>query len=77
MQRMCAAVGNCNPHEKHTAMNALYDGGPGDAKSSKEAQTKRVVLRDLLQDQKEIVIVHNGEDYRLRITSNGKLILTK
>jgi len=25
----------------------------------------------------EIVIAHNGADYRLRITSNGKLILTK
>lgn len=27
--------------------------------------------------QNEIVIEHQGDEYRLRITSNGKLILTK
>jgi hemin uptake protein HemP len=25
---------------------------------------------------REIVIVHNGREYRLRLTQNGKLILT-
>lgn len=32
---------------------------------------------ELFNDQQEIIIVHAGEEYRLRITSNGKLILTK
>lgn len=31
----------------------------------------------LMQGQSEIVIVHDGSNYRLRITSNNKLILTK
>jgi len=31
----------------------------------------------LLGQQKELVIEHNDEFYRLRITGNGKLILTK
>ncbi|PXW62135.1 hemin uptake protein hemP [Methylobacterium sp. B4] len=31
----------------------------------------------LMQGQREIVIVHDGSNYRLRITSNNKLILTK
>lgn len=31
----------------------------------------------LFQGQQEILISHNGEHYRLRITKNGKLILTK
>ena len=31
----------------------------------------------LFQGALEIQIVHNGETYRLRITRNGKLILTK
>ncbi len=31
----------------------------------------------LFQGSQEILIVHNGEQYRLRITRNGKLILTK
>lgn len=26
--------------------------------------------------RRELVITHNGRDYRLRITQNGKLILT-
>jgi len=35
------------------------------------------VLSDtLLGDAKELVIVHNGREYRLRRTQNGKLILT-
>jgi len=31
----------------------------------------------LFGTQNEIVIEHQGEEYRLRITRNGKLILTK
>ncbi len=31
----------------------------------------------LMQGRREIVIVHAGLTYRLRITSNNKLILTK
>jgi hemin uptake protein HemP len=31
----------------------------------------------LFQGNQEILISHNGEHYRLRITKNGKLILTK
>lgn len=31
----------------------------------------------LIGSSKEIVILHDGEEYRLRITRNNKLILTK
>ena len=31
----------------------------------------------LFQGRREIVIVHHGQEYRLRITRAGKLILTK
>ena len=37
----------------------------------------RIDSRQLLQGGKEIVIVHGGEEYRLRLTAAGKLILTK
>ncbi len=38
----------------------------------------RVVdIRDLLLGEKEIIILHDGERYRLRITANKKLLLTK
>ncbi|OJY30749.1 MAG: hemin uptake protein HemP [Rhodobacterales bacterium 65-51] len=37
-----------------------------------------IIPTDLLfQGNQEILISHNGEHYRLRITRNGKLILTK
>lgn len=32
---------------------------------------------DLLLGQREIIIRHGGEDYRLRLTRAGKLILNK
>ena len=36
----------------------------------------RVASEVLLGSRKELVIVHNGREYRLRLTQNGKLILT-
>lgn len=38
---------------------------------------QRVSSSDLLKDAREMVIEHAGEEYRLRLTSKGKLILTK
>lgn len=37
---------------------------------------KRVTSEALLGATKELVIVHAGREYRLRLTQNGKLILT-
>jgi hemin uptake protein HemP len=37
----------------------------------------RVDSRDLFADAREITIVHGGETYRLRLTAQNKLILTK
>ncbi|PPC87069.1 MAG: hypothetical protein CTY31_04220 [Hyphomicrobium sp.] len=37
----------------------------------------RVRTVDLMRGTKEIVIEHDGKDYRLRVTSLGKLILTR
>lgn len=37
----------------------------------------RLQIADLLQGGQEAIIEHRGEDYRLRITASGKLILTK
>ena len=36
----------------------------------------KVSSQALLGTRKELVITHNGREYRLRITHNGKLILT-
>lgn len=42
-----------------------------------EMSTKTITSAELFGNQREIIILHAGEEYRLRITSNGKLILTK
>lgn len=39
-------------------------------------ELKRVSSQSLLGARKELLIVHNGREYRLRLTQNGKLILT-
>ncbi len=37
---------------------------------------RRVTSRELLGESGELVIEHNGREYRLRLTQSGKLILT-
>ena len=41
-----------------------------------QGSARRVTSASLLQGQRVIVIEHGGREYRLRLTSNGKLILT-
>jgi hemin uptake protein HemP len=38
---------------------------------------RRITTLDLMQGAREIIILHQGEEYLLRITKTGKLILTK
>jgi hemin uptake protein HemP len=45
---------------------------------AQRAPTPEVVsVAALLRDRRELVIEHGGERYRLSLTKNGKLILTK
>jgi hemin uptake protein HemP len=44
---------------------------------SESGTPARVPIETILKGAKEIIIVHNGDDYRLRVTARGKLILTK
>jgi hemin uptake protein HemP len=41
------------------------------------ARPVRVLVSDILAGGREAILEHDGQDYRLRITANGKLILTK
>ena len=38
---------------------------------------RRVAIQDILGGGREAVLLHDGTEYRLRLPSNGKLILTK
>lgn len=58
------------PTQTHAAAPQL-PGAPG-------RPAPEVIPTDsLFQGRQEILISHNGEHYRLRITKNAKLILTK
>lgn len=49
---------------------------PPAAHSAAAAAARRVSSRDLLGETGELVIVHGGREYRLRLTQHGRLILT-
>jgi hemin uptake protein HemP len=38
---------------------------------------RRIASAELMAGRREIAILHDGQEYRLRITAAGKLILTK
>lgn len=62
-------------------INAENDQDPaatdaGDA-HAEQPRPVRVAVSELLAGGREAILVHGGQDYRLRITANGKLILTK
>ena len=44
--------------------------------SGSEDAPQRIALASLLGARRELLIVHNGREYRLRLTQNDKLILT-
>jgi hemin uptake protein HemP len=51
--------------------------GPGNASLPAQSGTlHRVSSEALFGSRREVVILHNGREYRLRLTQNGKLILT-
>jgi hemin uptake protein HemP len=60
----------------------------GDAKSAEPRESRpvdaeqppeprRVRSADLFQGARQLIIVHNNEEYHLRITRLGKMILSK
>ena len=49
---------------------------PSPAPASRTAIVRRVTSHDLLGASGQLVITHDGREYRLRVTQNNKLILT-
>jgi len=41
------------------------------------SSVRRVRVEDILEGHREVIIRHGDEEYRLRLTSNSKLLLTK
>ena len=63
---------------------SIADGEPrrsahpdGKRTAAAAGRPRRLKVSDLLAGEREAILEHDGQDYRLRITANGKLILTK
>jgi hemin uptake protein HemP len=52
------------------------DQQPGE-KAAPPSRARAITSSELLRDAREVIIIHRQEEYRLRITKQGKLILTK
>jgi hemin uptake protein HemP len=50
---------------------------PGGKTPPQPARPRRLKVSELLGGDREAILEHDGQEYRLRITANGKLILTK
>ncbi|WP_244536038.1 hemin uptake protein HemP [Hyphomicrobium sp. NDB2Meth4] len=59
------------------AVDTRKDAHESEANSETQNKKVRVLVSEILQGGKEAILEHDGQDYRLRITANGKLILTK
>jgi hemin uptake protein HemP len=60
--------------DRSTASNPAADGTEA---TPRPAGAHRVRVETLLAGRREVIIEHRDEEYRLRLTSKGKLILTK
>jgi hemin uptake protein HemP len=47
------------------------------AAAEQRNRLKRYLVSELMRGEREIILEHRGQDYRLRITEAGKLILSK
>lgn len=60
-------------HQPPTSLKGRARARPSPAHAPRD----HVDIRELVGPHRRITISHAGEDYTLRITRNGKLILTK
>lgn len=65
-----------NPRPANAPGAPLDDAQPLPRQASAKVATPRTSSRALFGDARELLIDHEGREYRLRITQNGKLILT-
>ena len=65
------------PEDKNNPSNTGHTANTKSAKRSIELSDNRIDSRALFLATREIVISHADETYRLRLTAQNKLILTK
>ncbi|QFU14875.1 hemin uptake protein HemP [Microvirga thermotolerans] len=55
----------------------MHNPPPPDSKGDRTTAAREIDVASLIGAGREVVLLHRGERYRLRVTANGKLILTK
>ncbi len=61
----------------HVDLTPALDSAESEGKSAQAILSKNVTSESLFAGARELVIEHAGGEYRLRLTNQGKLILTK
>jgi hemin uptake protein HemP len=61
----------------NTVRTQQHPAKAAEALATKVAPVSRITGEQLLGTSRELLIEHRGETYRLNVTRNGKLILTK
>ena len=69
-------VDNLNENNYRYDVADIAPSFDSDPPRSTEAEAQRISSETLFGEKREMTIVHNGREYRLRITQNDKLILT-
>lgn len=63
--------------KRYDHSSSIKDSGVSDTETKDLPVRHRLKSTDLFVNTREVLIEHHGEEYRLRLTSQGKLILTK
>ena len=74
-ESIASAPPGAGPHDAAWADRTPSD--PARTTTTPAPARRSVASDDLFQGLRELVILHRNEEYRLRITRAGKLILTK
>jgi hemin uptake protein HemP len=67
---------NANRYYSHVIEDRAPDPGTTPTPPAAMPSHRRISSADLFAGERELVIEHHGRLYHLRITQNGKLILT-
>ena len=76
IDRMTSTKEPAEPKPRQVGTQPPSISAPPDAEADNES-CLRYRVDELLKGRREVVLLHRGQEYRLRITATGKLILTK
>lgn len=66
-----------SPHATGTAMIPLLPPPLPNQPATQQTPLRRIALSDLMAGAELVILLHDGQEYRLRLTRANKLILTK